>query len=258
MKISAISISRKSVWDECTQLYKYKYDIEIPSPEEEPFYFTYGKLIHKISEEFVSRKGKTALGKVALLVLEGKIPIDKKNGEPIFAPPLPVSYKKRLPEHIESIAKITKQLGVGGIVEYEFMYDLDPPNKKYIRGFIDRIIKKKDHYFILDYKTSKKGMYRKNRSNITSDLQLRVYARVIQRENDVPAKNIYAGLYYLEGAELVGARFTDKSLIKAEEELLHTYRQIENTPSDKAWGNVGHHCRRCDYVKICPFYRLTK
>jgi len=86
---------------------------------------------------------------------------------------------------------------------------------------------------------------------------LRAYARVIQRENDVPAKNIHAGLYYLEGAELVGARFTDKSLMKAEESLLYTYKQIENTPEDKAWGNVGRHCRRCDYVNRCPFHRLT-
>ena len=257
MNITAISVSRKSVWDQCTQLYRYKYHLKIPPPGEEPFYFTYGKLVHKISEEFVSRKGKTALGKVALLVLEGKIPIDEKNGKPVFAPSLPAAYKKRLPGHIDAIAKITKQLGTSGIVEYEFLYDLDPPNKKFVRGFIDRIIKKKDNYFILDYKTSKKGIYRKTRSNIRSDLELRAYARVIQRENDVPAKNIYAGLYYLEGAELVGARFTDKSLMKAEESLLYTYKQIENTPEDKAWGNVGRHCRRCDYVNRCPFHRLT-
>ena len=126
MNIAAISVSRKNVWDTCSQQYKYKYHLKIPPPGPEPFYFTYGKLVHKISEEFVTRKGRTALGKVALLVLEGKIPIDEKNGKPVYAPPLPKAYKKRLPEHIESISKITKQLGHSGIVEYEFLYDLDP------------------------------------------------------------------------------------------------------------------------------------
>lgn len=232
--------------------------MKLPSPVEEPFYFTYGKIIHKIAEEYVKGKEKTPLGKITLDVLEGRIPIgDNEDGSPKFAPKIPPEYLERLPEHIRALAKITTQLGTDGETEFEFLYDLEPPNKRCVKGFIDRLFKKGEKYCILDYKTSKRGMFRKTRGNIAKDLQLRTYARVVQKTLNVPAENIMAGLYYLEGGEIVGAKFSDKSLEQAEKELLYTFKQIENTPEDKAWGNVGEWCSRCDYRKMCPFYRMV-
>jgi RecB family exonuclease len=258
MQISNISVSRKSVWDQCTQLYKYQYHLKLPSLEPEPFYFTYGSTIHKIAEEFVKAKGKKTLGRVALDVLEGKIPIKEgEDGSPIYAPSLPPEYKKRLPDHLKYLAKITDKIGMGGEVEHVFLFDLDPPNNRLVKGYIDRIISKDDNYFILDYKTSKKGLYRKTRGNITSDLQLQTYARVVQTEKNVPASKIYSALYYLEGGDLIGAKFSDQTLLNAEKSLLYTYKEIENTPEDKAWGNVGKWCSRCNYRKMCPFYRMS-
>ena len=64
-----MSVSRKSVWDECKKKYYYKYHLKLDSEEPEPFYFTYGKIIHKIAEEFVERKGKTTINEITNLVL---------------------------------------------------------------------------------------------------------------------------------------------------------------------------------------------
>ena len=262
MDIQHISVSRREVWNTCQQQYKYKYHLKIDTGKIEPFYFTYGSIVHKVAELYVKGKGKTLLGKVAQDILDGKIAFDTdKKGNELFAPPLPQAFKKRLPKHLESIQYLTDQIGFDGEVEYDFNFDLDPPNNKMIRGFMDRVIKKTgpdgDEYFIIDYKTTKKGRYRKTLGTVVNDLQLRAYSRVTQIQKNVPAKNIKAALYYLEDKKLIGCRFSEESLASAQEELIYAHNQIENTPEDKAWGNVGDWCKRCDYRTICPFYRLT-
>lgn len=258
MKITNISVSRKGVWDQCVQLYKYQYHLGLPSPEPTPFYFVYGRIVHVIAELQVKYKGEKSLADICRDVLEGRIPIEKdKQGNDVYAPPLEPEYKKRFPDHIKALHRLSERIGLEGITEYEFKYDLNPPHGNYVVGFIDRIIKKDGKFFILDYKTSKKNFYRKTASNISKDLQLRIYARIIQKENNVKPEDITAGLYYVEGPELIAARFCEASLVKAEEELLYAYNQIQQTPEEKAWGNVGDHCKRCLYKKLCPFYSLT-
>jgi hypothetical protein len=77
----------------------------------------------------------------------------------------------------------------------------------------------------------------------------------VQKKFDVPAENIQAALYYLEGGDLIGARFAQQSLLDVEQHLLKTYQQIEVMDPDNARGNVGEHCRRCDWKGMCPFYK---
>jgi CRISPR/Cas system-associated exonuclease Cas4 (RecB family) len=256
MNIEHISVSRKGTWNECQYQYKFRYHDKIPPPGEEPFYFIYGKIVHKIAEEFVSHKAEIPLSTVAESVVTGKIEVEPK----VFSPPTsswPASYKKRMPGHLRSLQHITEQIGFDGedYLEFEFYYDLDPPNEKFVKGFIDRVIFKNGKYFLIDYKTTKKGRWRKDRTNITSDLQLRTYARVIQKTFNVDADDIKTALYYLEGGNLIGARFSDESLKRAEAELLEAYRQIENTAAEDAWARTGNHCTRCQYNSLCPYYR---
>ena len=96
MNIEYISVSRKSVWDTCVEQYKFKYHLKVPV-ENEPFYFVYGKIIHKVAEVFVQSKGEMLTEEISRDILKGKIPLEKnKEGDPKFAPPLPDEYKKRL------------------------------------------------------------------------------------------------------------------------------------------------------------------
>jgi hypothetical protein len=263
MDITHISVSRKSVWEECQQKYKYKYHLKVPNTEPEAPYFLYGKIVHRIAEIYVQSKGKAKIEEIANDVVRGKIPLERKADEVInenqnLLSTIPADYKKKLPEHIKAIKKITTQMGTDGHLEWEFKYDLDAPNGKNMVGFIDRLFQKGDMWYILDYKTTKKGMWRKNASNITEDLQLRAYARIVQKTFDVPAKNIRAALYYLEGCELVGAKFSVASLVAAEQELLKAYNDIVERNPDHAWGNVKDHCKRCEYNKMCPFYSTDR
>jgi RecB family exonuclease len=253
MKIDHLSVSRVGVWELCRQQYKYKYHEKLPSLEEDPIYFTYGSIVHKIAEKYIELKGGTLISEIAEDVLSGKIPL----GDGKKLTKLSTEYKNKLVEHIRAIKKISDQLGYEGKTEWPFEFDLDPPNKKCVVGYIDRLVQKGDKFWILDYKTTKKGWWRKGPKDITNDLQLRTYARVVQKEFNAKPENIKTALYYLEGAELVGACFTEQSLDKVEQELLKHYLEIEKTNANGVLGNVGSHCSRCNYRKICPFYKLT-
>lgn len=256
MDISNISVSRHDVWKQCTALYRYKYHLKLKSTEPEPFYFKYGRMVHRIAEEFILNRGSLPLQEISSAMVNGTQPIElNEQGVPSFAPKFPAEYMRRLPKHLEAIQRLTDSIGFDGETEYEFNYDLDPPNERFMKGVIDRFIRKNDHFWIIDYKTSKPGRWMKKR--VDNDLQLQCYARVIQKTFDVPAKNIRAGLYYVETSKSVGAIFSDKTLIQAEEHMLETYKEIENMPPENAWGNVGDHCARCDYRKQCPFYRIS-
>ena len=160
-----------------------------------------------------------------------------------------------MPGNLKAIQSLTNQIGFDGKLEWEFKYDLDPPNKKLVVGFIDRLIIKKDHAFIIDYKTTRRGKFRKDRRTIKDDLQLRCYSKIVQEEFNIPAENINSALYYLEGGELVDAKFSQESLDEAKEILLNSYNEIYNCDPEEAWGNVGDHCKFCDYKRICPFYK---
>lgn len=254
MNIEKISVSRYDTWTLCQQLYLYKYHLKIPSEMEQPFYFIYGKIIHKIAEEYVKRKGETTITEIANEVLKGKIEVQP--GEK--APHLPTEYQKRLPNHLRTIKKITDKIGYDGELEYKFELDLDPPNNKLVTGFIDRLIIKDNKFFIIDYKTTKKGFWRKNNFTILKDLQLRTYARMVQKIFNANAEDIKATLIYLEDEEIKGCKFSQESLLSAEKQLLEAFDIIKNFPPERAYGNVGNHCLRCDYRKHCPFFSLLE
>lgn len=268
MNINHISVSRKKCHDTCEQQYKYRYHLKLASPEPEPFYFVYGTIVHKVAELYVENKGQKPIGEICTEILRGKIPIEEYNGEPTYAPPIPDDYKKKLTKHLRAIQNLNDRIGWDGIVEYEFKYDLDPPNNRCATGFIDRLIlrdengkpvdgvnEKAHRAFIIDYKTTKKGKWRVNSETVKEDLQLRMYARVVQLNFGIPAENIKAALYYLEGENLVAACYNEESLLEVEKELREAFIRIEKSDPDKVWGKVGWHCNNCDYRSICPFFK---
>lgn len=253
MDIEHISVSRKQTWETCQQQYKYRYHLKMIPEGPQPVYFGYGKMVHKVAEEYVRAGGNRSIDDIALEVLNGTILVEQGKA----ADPLEGEYKKKFPQHVRHIKELTDKIGFDGHLEYQFKYDLDPPNNRMITGFIDRLIIRDDKYFILDYKTTKKGFWRKNSSTIKKDLQLATYASVVKKQFGAKAENIRAALFYLEGAELVSVRFNDDMLLRAEQELLQTHIDISETAPEDAYGRVSDNCRRCDYRQICPFYSLT-
>lgn len=253
MNIEHISVSRKKCYETCPYQYKLKYHLKTPSPVPEPVYFAYGKLVHKIAEVYVERKGETSVGEIAQQVLRGKIEID----DGVTIREVPSDYKNKFQKHLRAIQKATSKMGFDGEVEWPFKYDLDSPHGRNVVGFIDRLIIRGNKAYILDYKTSKKSKWRVNKNTVKQDPQLRTYCRMVQKHYGFAPENIKAALLYLEGEELVAASYTEASLALMEQELLDTYKSIQESDPDKVWGRVGGHCKLCDYSSLCPFYKST-
>ena len=72
MDINHISVSRKGCFDLCQQQYKFKYHLKVETDVEEPFYFTYGKIVHRIAEKYVDYKGKKEIGEGIVIVFASK------------------------------------------------------------------------------------------------------------------------------------------------------------------------------------------
>jgi putative RecB family exonuclease len=250
MDISSISVSRTGTYRECPYKYKLRYHEKVPSPLPTPPYFEYGKIVHKIIECYTLSRGKTPIGEIIQSVLNGSICLEPGR----VAGKLPQEYLYKLPDHIRRFMTLTEKIGTEGEVELPFDMDLDEPNNAKLIGYIDRLIVNNGEYFIIDYKTSKKGPWLKNQHNITEDLQLKTYSRVIQKKYNVHPSKIRAALYYLDTGALVGANFTEQSLEKTEQELKEQFYAIKNANPDVVVGRPGRHCNFCDYRTICQFF----
>lgn len=264
MNIEHISVSRYQTYLDCEQKYKYRYHEKLMPEGETPFYFTYGKIVHKVAECYVLERGEKTINAIAEKVLSGEIcvedvPLAEGENKPEPTPiVLPKSHTARFQKHLINIENLHSRIGFGGEAEFPFKYDLDIPNGAHVTGVIDRIIPKDDNYFIIDYKTTKKGPWRKNLVSVQYDLQLRCYGKVIQKTFNVAPEKIRAALFYLDEPELVSTKFTQESLDTAEQELKEAYYQIKNKDPEAVRGSVGDQCGRCDYSEICPFYNLHR
>jgi CRISPR/Cas system-associated exonuclease Cas4 (RecB family) len=253
MKIQHISVSRLQCYDLCQAQYKYKYHLEVRTDVPTPFYFTFGKIVHKIIEEHTRSKGAKTVSRVKSEVLSGQTDLEPG----LKAPPLDNESHRNLSTHLNNYSSLVSKIGYEGQVEWPFYIDVDKPNGKMIKGFIDRLVIKDDSACVIDYKTTKPSKWRKDSTTITKDLQLACYCWAVMNEFKIAPKKIKAALYYLADAKLVPVSFSEKTLLSVPERLSKAYEEIQRADPDRVMGNVGDHCRRCDYRKICPFYSLT-
>jgi RecB family exonuclease len=251
MLINHLSVSRSQCFELCQTQYKYKYHLKVVPDKPEQIYFVYGKLIHKAAEIYVKQKAEEPIFEIGKKLLNRDILFEDSHK----LDTLTTEYKNKFWSHLKVVEKLTERVGCDGEIEYKIEYDLSPPDKKILLGFIDRLIIKNDRAIIIDYKTSKDNAWRKNSKTIKSDLQLNAYAMVVNEEFGIKPENIQAALIYLEGGKTVSTNFQMENLLAVKESLKKLYLQIEGTDENKATANVGFHCRRCDFSNICPYNR---
>ena len=268
MHIDHLSVSRKGVIDECEVRYLLQYHARLPAPGPEKPWFAYGHRIHAIAEHYVKLRGTLPLAAVVEAVECGAVPVARApDGSPIRAEPLHAMYRGKFPQHLQALQWLFNRIGVDAETEVPFAYDLDSPHGRQVVGFIDHLQIRpgggpagaaEKFALLVDFKTTQAGKYRKTRETIGQDLQLRTYARIVSLSRGIPAANITAALFYVDGGEggngeLLPARFSQESLLAAEAELLACYRRIEGLAPQDARPNVGEACRNCDYKTLCFF-----
>ena len=251
MIINHLSVSRSQCFELCQTQYKYKYHLKVIPDKPEQIYFVYGKLIHKAAEIYVKQKAQEPIFEIGKKLLSREIEFEDSSK----LDTLTTEYKNKFWNHLKVVEKFTERVGFDGDIEYKIEYDLYPPDKKILLGFIDRLIIKNDRAIIIDYKTSKDNAWRKNSQTIKADLQLNAYAMVVNEQFGIAPENIQAALIYLEGGKTVSTNFKINNLIAVKDKLKNLFLQIEQIDEKKATANVGFHCRRCDFSNICPYNR---
>jgi CRISPR/Cas system-associated exonuclease Cas4 (RecB family) len=254
MLIDHLSVSRTGCFEQCQQQYKYRYHLKVIPDKPEQIYFTYGKLVHKAAEIFVENKGAMPMLDIVRNLLNGSISFEGSQN----LHRLNQDYHRKLWQHTQFIEKFTHKVGFDGELEYKMEYDLDPPNNKKFLGFIDRLIIKNDKAIIIDYKTSKNNAWRKTKQNIGYDLQLNAYALYVHEHFKIKPEDIQAALVYLEDPQVISTNFTEPRLIETKQKLKKAFYEIEGVDEATVFGNVGNHCKRCDYSDKCPFFRTKK
>lgn len=255
MDIEHLSISRLNTYENCEQNYKYKYHLRAKADVPEPIFFVYGKLIHKSIELHTKSKGEENIFDISKKLMSGIIPLEEENPKEIK---IPYEYTVKLSKHLKNYLSIASKIGFNGEIEKKFLIDLDYPNKKMLKGVIDRIVIKDDQIMILDWKTTKDSNYLKDYTNITSDIQLQCYARVIMKELNVNPKNISAALVYLDVPKIVPARFSEKTLENCEKRLLDAYNTIASKLPENVVGKPSVLCKYCQYRISCAYSSYKK
>lgn len=260
MNIEHISISRSQTFDSCKQNYKYRYHLKTVSPEPEPPFFNFGKIVHKIIEIHTLSKGKKNLQEIITDVTNGNIFLEDavyneqnqlvKEGKK--ADILSTEYKNKLIRMIKHYSTYSQRIGFEGQVEWKFDIDMDGKGRK-MTGFIDRLIEKDGKYYIIDYKTTKPGKFRKDVNTIKKDLQLQTYAYVVASKLGIDPDKIKCFLFYLDDNKIIPAQYSSSVVYNVPNILLSKFIEIENTNPDTVVGNVSFSCNFCVYKSICPF-----
>jgi predicted RecB family nuclease len=169
--------------------------------------------------------------------------------------PLPYHYAQQLPKDLKQFMVLSKKIGTDAEIEVPFKKDLDAPHNKFVVGFMDMIIKRNDEYWILDFKTTKEGKFRKTMQTVVNDLQLMCYTWVVSEMYNVDPSKIKAGLYYLQGGSLISAKFSKQTLENVPKKLLKVYNEVMESNPDTVVGTVGDHCGLCEYKSLCSYFQ---
>ena len=122
-------------------------------------------------------------------------------------------------------------------------------DKKLI-GYIDRLEKRNDTYYIIDYKTNN---WLKSQEEIDNDTQLATYQIAVMEEYDTD--KVVLNWHFLKYNELLESKKTKEEIEKLKKELFEKIEKIENEKEYKP--NKSRLCDWCEYKSMCPEFKIT-
>jgi hypothetical protein len=231
-----ISYSRIDTFSRCQAKYFYKYVTKFQETGPMPYAWL-GNIVHGVLEEQL--KPNQPIRKKHLPEYLEEFEIQKEIYDPdgCVTPELLAAGKKCIVDFIDKHAGTQYS-----ILEKEKQFNL-VAGTAYVTGYIDRVdINRRSKVItITDYKSGMKEVAAKN---ISTNLQLGIYALALKRE--YPDYDIYGELYYLRTGRQKGHLFTDSDLFDTECRFVQAVNDMINTTDYKATSNV----RDCNY---CPF-----
>ena len=208
-----ISPAMLKIIEECPRKYFYMYVDKISLPQNKKL-FEKGKNIHAIASYFIKNFDVSKL--------ENALTNEEKD--------------------IWKYLKNTKYFGYEFInSEYQISFKLDD---NWFGGRLDALVKNKEDYYILDYKT---GAIPKNPE---FDLQTMIYLLAVDRLLNRKYKSLNFVYLDLKNKDEKIINFSDDFKQKYEENLKKVAKKIEISQSFQKISNQGNKCN-CDYYKFC-------
>ena len=208
-----ISPAMLKIIEECPRKYFYMYVDKISLPQNKKL-FEKGKNIHAIASYFIKNFDVSKL--------ENALTTEEKD--------------------IWKYLKNTKYFGYELInSEYQISFKLDD---NWFGGRLDALVKNKEDYYILDYKT---GAIPKNPE---FDFQTMIYLLAVDRLLNRKYKSLNFVYLDLKNKDEKIINFSDDFKQKYEENLKKVAKKIEISQSFQKISNQGNKCN-CDYYKFC-------
>lgn len=208
-----ISPAMLKIIEECPRKYFYMYVDKISLPQNKKL-FEKGKNIHAIASYFIKNFDVSKL--------ENALTNEEKD--------------------IWKYLKNTKYFGYELInSEYQISFKLDD---NWFGGRLDALVKNKEDYYILDYKT---GAIPKNPE---FDFQTMIYLLAVDRLLNRKYKSLNFVYLDLKNKDEKIINFSDDFKQKYEENLKKVAKKIEISQSFQKISNQGNKCN-CDYYKFC-------
>lgn len=211
-----ISPAMLKIIEECPKKYFYMYVDKISLPQIKKL-FEKGKNIHAIASYFIKNFDVSKL--------ENALTNEEKD--------------------IWKYLKNTKYFGYELInSEYQISFKLDD---NWFGGRLDALVKNKEDYYILDYKT---GAIPKNPE---FDFQTMIYLLAVDRLLNRKYKSLNFVYLDLKNKDEKIINFSDDFKQKYEENLKKVAKKIEISQSFQKISNQGNKCN-CDYYKFCKIF----
>jgi hypothetical protein len=194
-----------------------------------------GNIIHKTLEEFYKEKNRDY--KTLLDIF------NKNRTENSFLNLELEIWKKRLKEFIEEEDKRVKEGFINIEQEKAFLFDFDGIK---LRGTIDRIDKKEDQFYVIDYKTSSNlKVDSKKNYDKSKDFQLEFYYLAIKKLYEAKAINtLYYDLYEMKLKEEIAL----EEKLEVLKDIFSTFK-TQKVNFDKCESLQT--CQYCVYSTIC-------
>jgi putative RecB family exonuclease len=137
----------------------------------------------------------------------------------------------------------------GEIIGLEQQVNINIEGKQLV-GYIDRLEKRGDEYYIIDYKTNN---WLKSQEDIDSDKQLATYQIAIMEQ--YKTDKVVLNWHFLNFNELLQSRRTPKQIDELKKELLNSINQIESAKEFP--GCKTRLCDWCEFKTQCPMFKIT-
>ena len=237
-----LSVSKLKTFSDCKKKYEFCYILKLPRKEQ--IFHTFGKLAHKILEDFHNEYINGSQEPFNIVMTKCY-----KHGIEEFGPTLTKELKKECWDIINSYLKLIydqkKNNTLPNVLTCEKSFDFPIIENVILNGMIDKIQIDPDNIIhIIDYKTTK------NKSFLEKDsFQLLSYAYVMFHENENIDKIRTSYVLLRHNFELITFEFNKEEILSVKNKYEQYARNIINEKIFSA--TTSKLCAYCDYLDNC-------